>query len=333
MGDSNSRIIDIFCHILPPKYKKALYKKAKPCFALVATDNNPALSDIDMRLRVMDKYEGLSQILTMGIPPLEYVVGPRDAIRLAMMANDEMAELVIKYPERFISAAAILPMNDMDAALRETDRAIKELGFKGIQISTSINGKPLDSPEFLGLYHKMEEYDLPIWIHPTRDWDVPDYPGEEKSKYKLFATFGWPYETTIAMARLVFGGVLEKCPNVKFITHHCGGMIPYFAARLGIRTVYDEPNPEEGLSKPAVEYLQTFYGDTALSGSSPGLMCGHAFFGTEHMLFASDYPYGGPRGELKLIRTIESVNSMAIPQNDKEKIFHKNAESLLRLPM
>ena len=207
-------------------------RRPSHAYYLEANSSRPALADLDIRLRAMDKFEGLRQVLALGAPPLEYVVSPKDAVEMARMANDEMAELVNKYPDRFVAAVASLPMNDVDASLREAERAIKELKFKGIQISSSINGKPLDRPEFLGLYEKMAQYDLPIWLHPARDNNIPDYPDEKFAKYGLFLAFGWPYETTIAMARLVFSGIMEKYPNIKFITHHCGAMLPFFSKRV-----------------------------------------------------------------------------------------------------
>jgi predicted TIM-barrel fold metal-dependent hydrolase len=126
--------------------------------------NTFTLTDRDARLRILDEFEDMVQVLSVTVPPLEEIVNPEEAAELARIANDEMAELVNKYPNRFVGAVAGLPMNDVDAALRETDRAIKDLKFKGVQIASSINGKPLDRPEFLGLYEKMAQYDLPIWI-------------------------------------------------------------------------------------------------------------------------------------------------------------------------
>jgi len=332
MKELSADKIDIFSHVLPPKYKAALYKKAKQCFYLEAGNAHPALWDLDIRFSIMDKYQGLVQVLSLGLPPTEYVVNPDDAADFSRIANDEMADWVAKYPDRFVAAVACLPMNNIDAALKELDRAIGELNFKGVQIYTPVNGRPMDSPEFMELYQKMAAYDLPIWIHPTRDRDIPDYRDEIFSKYRMFATFGWPYETTLAMARLVFSGVLEKYPNIKFIAHHCGGMVPFFEQRIALRKVLDtdiDVNPEyvEELAMPPRDYFQKFYADTAIAGNVPGLMCGYAFFGSENLLFGTDYPYGG---ELKLQQTIISVESMNIPDSDKEKIFKKNAERILR---
>jgi len=159
--------IDIFCHITPPKFLAAFEKrvpveicKQLPCRLL------PSLTNLDLRFRVMDQYKDMTQVLTLTNPPIETVAEPKDAIELARIANDEIAELVAKYPDRFVAAAATLPLNDMDASFKEADRAIKELHFRGIQIFNTIVGKPLDSPEFMPLWEKMSRYDLPIWIHP-----------------------------------------------------------------------------------------------------------------------------------------------------------------------
>lgn len=322
--------IDIYTHILPSKYKELLFKKARYCSYVALGNAMPTLSDLDIRFNCMDKYEGLTQVLTVGSPPLEYVVDPKTAVELAKVANDEMAELAAKYPDRFVAAVACLPMNDIDGALKEIDRTIKELNFKGIQIWSPINGKPLDRPEFMEIYRKLAEYDLPIWIHPAKDSDIPDYPDEEKSKYMLYRTFGWPYETTLAMSRLVFGGVLEQYPDLKFVTHHCGGMIPFFAERLALRQV-EESESGTRLTRPPLDYFRKFYADTSVSGSTPALMCGYAFFGGNNIVFGSDYPYGKGTGEERMKRTIESVEAMTMPQSDKEKIFTTNAEKILHL--
>jgi len=147
-----------------PKFNEALYKIV-PRESYMR--NRTILSDIDARFRLMDKYEGYKQVLVPSGTPVE-TLQPKDSVRLAKIANDEMAELVIKYPDRFVAGVATLPMNDMDSALKEADRAIKDLKLKGIVISTSVNGKPLDLPEYMPLYEKMAKYDLPVWLHPCR---------------------------------------------------------------------------------------------------------------------------------------------------------------------
>jgi len=331
--------IDAFAHILPPKYKEALYKRADRRFRDGkwdgVIDGTPALFDLDNRLRVIEKYEGLTQVLTVASPALEESASPTDAVYLAKLANDEMAELVARYPEKFTAAVACLPMNDIDAALREADRAIKDLKFKGVQVFTPIDGKPMDYAGFQLLYERMAQYDLPIWIHPARGRAYPDYRGEEHSKFYIYQMFGWPYETTAAMVRLVFSGVLEKYPNLKFITHHCGAMIPYFSERIAVGQDYAETHLKarwkEALSRPPIEYFKKFYGDTALNGNAPALMCGYAFFGAEHIVFATDFPYDDQEGDRFTREVIKSVEDMDISKREKILIFEDNIKRLLKV--
>jgi aminocarboxymuconate-semialdehyde decarboxylase len=331
--------IDIYPHFLPSKYKEAVLKKANRYFYTAWFDKvfegTPALYDLDVRLRLIERYEGLRQVLTVSSPAVEEITDPKTAIFLSKLANDEMAELVSKYPDKFIAAVACLPMNDVDAALEETDRAIRDLKLKGIQIYTPINGKPLDSPEFMPLYEKMAEYDLPIWIHPTKSPEIPDYINEDYSKYGVFQMFAWPFETTLAMTRLVFSGVLEKYPRIKFIIHHGGAMVPFFAQRIILAQDYNKAhlklNYRQALKKNPIEYYRMFYADTAVSGSTPALMCGYAFFGAERILFGTDVPYDSEEGNVFTKVTIESIEHMNVPKHEKDMIFEDNARRLLHL--
>lgn len=331
--------IDIYTHIIPKRYLDTVYKylpeDRRHIYESVRT-----LWNINERLQIMDEYGGLVQVLTPSGPPLELITQPEEASELAMLYNDEIAELVAKYPDRFVAAVACLPMNNIDAALEETRRAIVELGFKGVFIQCPIyNGspaktKPMDLPELMPLYEMMSDYDLPIWVHPFSVSSMADYTTEEGSKYGIYHVFGWPYETTATMTRLVFSGILERYPNLKIITHHCGALVPYFADRItGIYEYYEITLKAEmpNLSRPPIEYFRMFYNDTALYGNTPALMCAHAFFGTEHLLFGTDMPYGIEQGSKYTRDTIHAIERMDIPDSEKQKIFGDNAKALLNL--
>jgi aminocarboxymuconate-semialdehyde decarboxylase len=278
--------------------------------------DNEALNNINVRLRVLDRYPGLMQVLTVTVTPLEVLVPPADAIKLARIANDEMAELILKYPDKFVAAVACLPLNDVNAAVKEAERAIVQLNFAGVQIFSNINGKSLDSPEFKPLYELMAKHDLPLWIHP---W------GNAMPSHQMISSYVWQYETASAMERLATSWVFDTYPNIKFITHHCGGgLVPFFGQRVRV------PN------------LHKFYNDTAVYGSTAALMCGYDYFGVDHILFGTDMPLSTANlrspGAMKYVHgytqeTIESIEGMAIPAEDKEKIFEKNARILLKLPL
>jgi len=328
--------IDIFCHIVPRKYLEAARKAAPGDFPqLNLIEGTPTLTDLNVRFRIMDKYPEMVQVLTLASPPVEKVVGSKLSVELAKIANDEMTELVTKYPDRFVAAVGSLPMNNIDAALKELERVMNGPMFRGIQIYTSIDGKPLDSSEFLPIYQMMSEFNLPIWLHPLREFDIPDYPGEKRSRYLMNSIFGWPYETSLAMGRLVFSGILEDHPNLKFITHHCGGMVPYFCDRITGQyeyvSVYLGLKWKRPLKKHPIEYFRMFYNDTAVYGSTAALMCGYSFFGSEHLLFGTDMPYDSEIGNRYIRETIRAIEEMDIPPSEKRGVFSDNAKQLLRL--
>ena len=327
--------IDIFPHIMPPKFYKAFHKVVKSEIHKKLHENIPTLWDLDHRFRIMDKFDDYVQVLTLASPPLENIADPRMAAELAKMANDELAELYLKYPDRFAAAVASLPMNDMDLALKELDRAIKDLHLRGVQIFTPTLDKPLDSPEFMPLYEKMCYYNLPIWIHPQREPGYADYRTEKASKFDLFSLFGWVYETTTFMGRLVMSGVLEKYPNLKIITHHGGAMVPFLSNRIsgfldGAEIAIRKKTTED-LRKPVIDYFKMFYADTAIYGHTPGLMLSHNFYGPEHMLFGTDMPYDPTYGLKYTKVTIEAIEEMDISKEDKKMIFEGNARKMLRL--
>ena len=327
--------IDIFPHILPLKYKEAFQRVNRSEIFSKMHNIIPTLYDLDYRFRIMDEYDDLRQVLTLSLPPVETSADPKQAADLSRIANDEMAELVVRYPDRFVAAVACLPMNDMNAALNEVDRAIKDLHFKGVQLFTPVNDKPLDSAEFLPLYEKMCQYDLPIWIHPQREADYSDYRSEKMSRYALHSMLGWVYETSSAMVRLVLSGVLEKYPNLKFITHHGGAMIPFLNRRVASFIDFSATRLKNGIvdkiSRPPMDYFKLFYADTAIYGNTAGLMCSYDFFGAGHLLFGTDMPYDSQFGLTFTGETITSIEQMAISDTEKKMIFEENARRLLRL--
>jgi predicted TIM-barrel fold metal-dependent hydrolase len=341
MNQTYSLKIDAYSHIVPAPYLEALHKAAGEgsTWRLSAV---PPIYDLDHRFRIMDRYEGIVQVLTLAEPAIEQVADPEKAPDLARLANDELAELVRKYPGRFVGAIACLPMNNVDAALKEVDRAINDLKCRGVLVYSNVKGKPLDSPEFMPLYEKMSGYNLPIYIHPQRSSSYADYPGEDGSRYNVYSVFGWPYETTVAMTRLVFSGILERYPNLKIVTHHCGGMVPYYAER--IIQHHDKYEYEvgkhrrgeykQGLTKAPIDYFKMFYNDTAVHGSTAALMCAYAFFGAGHLLFGADMPLGDRElGSQSYRKTINGIGQMEISDAEKKKVFEDNARNLMRLPI
>ena len=331
--------IDVFAHLLTARYLRERNARAGARFGSQYAkywSANPGLTDLDIRFRIMDQYPDVRQILTIAGPNVESITSPADAVECARIANDEMAELVARHPDRFVTACACLPMTDVDATLHEIDRAIDQLGFRGIEVFTDINGTPLDAPHFLPIFETMARRDLPILLHPRRTNTTPDYASEEKSRFLVYTNFGWPFESSAAMARLAFGGVLERYPSIKIITHHAGGLIPFFHKRFELSWDFNVERmgyryDGQTLTRAPIDYYRMFYCDTAIQGNTPALMCAHTFFGPDHMVFATDTPYDNELGARVYRDTIAGVDAMSIDDASKAKIYEGNARRLFHL--
>jgi len=333
--------IDIFNHVMPQAYLELVKQHSKEAGMVKRMSNLRMLWDIEHRVEMLrTKFPDVRQVLTLGLPSPELLGGPDKSPEFARVANDGMAQMCLKWPRQFPAFVASLPMNNIPEALKEMDRAIDRLGAKGVQIITSVAGRPLDDPEFFPVFERMaNHHDRPIWMHPARPATRPDYPGEPKSKYEIWQVLGWPFETSVAMARMVFSGLLQRLPKLRIITHHCGGMIPYFAGRaetlwaqLGSRSSdSDESEVLKQLGKPPIEYFRMFYGDTVLGGAAAPLACGIAFFGADHVVFASDCPFDPEGGPMFIREGIRSVEDLKLSEGDKRKIYFGNAMKLLRM--
>jgi uncharacterized protein len=326
--------IDIYSHLIPPRLKELVLEKQKNIREIIS---NVSLYDMDARFRVMDRYPDLVQVLTLPGATPDELAGPEGPAAVARRINDEMAELVERYPYRFAGAAAVLPTSDIDASLKEIDRAVHELKLKGILLRIPINGKPVDRPEFFPLYERMCQLNLPIWFHPQRNPRVPDYPDEAESKYIIWHLWGLVVESTYSMTRLVMGGVMERFPDLKIIIHHCGAMVPYFSERITNHYHQSEMRNKTRftaeLPHAPADYFRRFYTDTALIGNTSALMCAYDFYGADKLLFGTDSPFDAQLGDYGTRRTIEAVAAMDIPAAEKKKIFEDNARKLLRLPV
>ena len=335
------KIIDIFNHVMPPAYLELVKAHSKEPGMVKRMSNLRMLWDIEHRVAMLrEQFPQVQQVLTLGLPAPELIGDASQSPEFARVANDGMADMVRQYPGEFPAFVASLPMNNVAAALAEMDRAIGQLGARGIQIISSVAGRPLDDPEFFPVFERAtRHHDVPIWMHPARPATRADYAGEPKSRYEIWQVLGWPFETSAAMARIVFSGMLQRLPEMRIITHHCGGMIPYFAGRaetlwaqLGSRsTDGDEADVLKRLEKPPIEYFKMFYGDTVLGGAAAPLACGLAFFGPDRVVFASDCPFDPEEGPMFIREGIASIESLKLSDNDARKIYFGNAARLLKL--
>jgi uncharacterized protein len=332
------KVIDVFCHWLTPRYTDALRRLAGGRFHMLdRAAAMPAMTDLDTRLRTLDRFPGYVQILSLASPPPEAVARADQTPALARIGNDELAALAARLPDRFPGFVAVLPMNDIDAATEEARRALDELGACGVQVFTNIAGHPLDAERLAPLLDVLAERNAPLWLHPWRTIEHADYAGESLSKFDTWWAFGWPYETSAAMARLVFTGVFDRWPALKIITHHLGGVVPMVAGRigpgldkLGLRNAPDQSAVvKTSLRERPLDAFKRFYVDTACCGYRPTIECGLAFFGAGKALFASDMPFGPEDGGAYVRNTIDAVGGLDIEASERDSIWSGNARRII----
>ena len=328
-------LIDIYTHIYPNRFFEEMSKTAPQLENLGKRLRSvKKLFDLDERFREMDEYGDYRQIISLPNPPIEDIAKGDTALNLARVANDSMAELCAKHPDRFPGFVAALAMTEIDGSIEggqarhRPARRARRADFH--QCRRRAAGR---SEIRADLCAAMAQYDLPLWLHPVRTAAMPDYPAEKKSRFEMWWCFGWPYDTSVAMARLVFAGLFDRHPGIKIITHHCGGMIPYYDGRvgpglavLGARTSdedYSKILPS--LKRPHMDYFHDFYADTAMFGGGIGVKCGLEFFGPGHVVFATDAPLG-PIGP-----TIKHLDKLELSDTDRKAVMSGNAAKLMKM--
>jgi aminocarboxymuconate-semialdehyde decarboxylase len=325
------RIIDFHNHYYPPAYLDAL--RAGPTTVRVTTDaeGNPLLHypgdynilvpghrDIEYRERVLED-EGIdTQVLTFTSPGV-HVEAPAQAVPWARLVNDAFAAVAYSRPERF-TALATLPLNDPKASVSELERACRSLGLRGAMLFSNVNGVPLADERYWPLYERADQLGAVLYIHPIHPVGV-----EAMTEFWLMPLVGFPMDTTLAAARLVYSGVMERFPRITWVLAHLGGAIPYLAERLdrGFRAFRD---CREHITRPPSEYLKRCYYDTVNFDPGP-LTLAIQFAGADHLLAGSDYPH--QIGSLTLMK--DSIMSLPIAEADKAAILGGNAARLLKL--
>ena len=329
--------IDAYTHFVPTRFYKEVLSVGSYADIGKRMMGVPSIYDINIRLKVVDKFKDYAQILTYPMPPLEIMTkDPAQAEEYAKIINDGFAELCKKHPDHFPGWVGQVPLSAPDAGVREAQRAIKN-GALGVQIYTNVAGKPLDNPEFDPFWKAMNKLGKPIWLHPSRGASFADYQSESKSKYEIWWTFGWSYETAAAMARLVFSRIIDKYPNLKIITHHFGGIVPMLEGRIGpgwdqigARTSDEDlQKVAKSLKKRPLDYFkENFWTDTAAFSGKPATVCGLAFYPTEKILFASDCPFDPEKGTFYIRETLKILDGIDMPKAKRKAIMYGNLEKV-----
>ena len=205
---------------------------------------------------------------------------------------------------------------------------------------THVNGVPLSTPELRPIFATMADLDLPIWVHPIRGAHSPEYSSETISEDEIWFMFGWPYETTACMTRLIFSGLFDEYPDIKIITHHMGGMIPFFSGKikLGFSQIFfgtHDVNPVAQAKfvhwRTSIPGVTTCFNSAAVNGELHALRCGHEFFGTQHSIFATDAPFDAEKGYGLIRDTIAAIDALELTVADRHAILSGNARKLLKM--
>ena len=233
-------MIDIFNHFMPKAYLDRLGSLIPGHPVLTAFPRLKTLWDVDARRALMDEFprHAARAVARQSAAGADRPAG-QDA-RAGAVRQRPLAEICRRHPDHFPAFIASLPMNNVEASVAEADRAVKELGARGVQVFTNVAGEPLSAPKFRPVFQRMAAHDLPVWVHPMRTAQFSDYASEKESQNEIWFSFGWPYETTACMTRLIYSGIFDELPNLKIVSHHMGGMIPYFAGKikLGFRQIF-----------------------------------------------------------------------------------------------
>lgn len=330
--------VDAFTHFIPKTFVDRMAEIA-PNYADIGKRMRqiPCLHDLDERLRVVDQFKDYAQVLSYPMPPVENVVKPEQTEELCRLINDGFADICTRHRDHFPGFVAQVSLASPDGAVREAERAVRQLGALGVQIYTNVGGKPLDRPEFAPFFEQMNRLGSPVWIHPARGANHPDYLDERKSLYEIWWAFGWSYETATAMARLVFSKTLDKNSNLMLIVHHFGGIVPMLEGRvgpgwdqIGARTSDEDYQAlKHSLKKRPLDYFkQNFYADTAVFGADAATRCGLAFYPIDRVLFASDCPFDPEKGTGYIRETLRILDSLELSKDARDKIFFKNLETI-----
>jgi aminocarboxymuconate-semialdehyde decarboxylase len=322
-------VIDFHNHFYPPEYLAAVQEGPSNIQITFDEKENPLLHypgdynvvvpghrDIEFRESVLESAGVDKQVLTFTSPGT-HIESPGRAVDLARNVNDVFGRIMRQRSQRF-TALATLPLNDPAASVEELDRVVNELGFRGCMLFSNVNGVALSDERYFPLYEKADELEVLFYIHPIHPVGV-----EAMLDYWLMPLIGFTFDTTLAAAKLVFSGVPEKFPRIRWVLAHLGGAIPYLAERLD-RGYYAFEECRKNITKLPSEYLKNFYYDT-VNFDVKALELAAAFAGPGHLLAGSDYPHriGSLQG------MIESIGLLNLSDEDKSAVYGENTAELL----
>ena len=273
-------------------------------------------TDLKLRLADMDA-QGVEMHALSLTRPMPYFGSPDFALKLARAFNDAANDAHLQYPNRFVGLMA-LPMTDPDRTIDELERAAKLPGIRGVYLGCNVEGRDFSDPEFLPMFKRIEALNLPVFLHPNGAIG-----GKRFEPFYLANILGNPFDTTIAACHLIYGGVLDSCPNLKITLPHAGGAIPMLIGRMdqGYAVRRDVP----ALPQPPSAYMRRFTYD----------MIGHkasvvkfliSEVGADRVMLGSDYCL-----DMGYLRPVQDLDELNLSGRDRDLILHGTAAKLLRI--
>ncbi len=324
-------ILDVHNHFYPPAYLAALRDGGSAVRVTDDADGNPVIHypgdynvcvpghrDIAYRTKVLEEH-GVRQVISLTTPGV-HVEQLARAVELARLVNDAFARVVQENAGRY-SALATLPLNDPAASVKELERAMDTLRLPGAMLFSNVNGVALANARFEPLYQAANAREAVLMIHPTHPLGV-----EAMTEYWLMPLVGFPTDTTLAAAHLVFAGVPERYPRIRWILAHLGGAIPYLAERLD-RGFAAFAECRQHIDRPPSEYLRKHFWYDTVNFDAGALELAIRFAGAGHVVAGSDYPH--QIGSIPKMK--EAIGGLGIAAADKQRIFERNAKELLKL--
>jgi aminocarboxymuconate-semialdehyde decarboxylase len=319
--------IDFHCHAFPAEYFQTLKKyypdeielKEDAQGRLYAVWANTPLPAWDHGQRLVDIDKAGVDIEILSNPSM-YIRVDEHSPELCRLVNEALAQSCKRDPGRF-KAFANIPFNSMDAALEELSRALDELGFTGVLITSNVGGRYFHTPEFLPFWQEVNRRKVPVFMHPSTP---PNYQDDEMPPLLAF-----PFETTLSTTKLLYSGLFERFPDIVLILSHLGGTLPYLARRIDLGfDVPVFPNKYKQIPRRPSEYMKKLYVDTALGWHRPAFACARELVGIDHMVYGTDYFMVGSQFMDWTNKFLEGLDLSAV---DREKIYSKNAERMLNL--
>jgi uncharacterized protein len=331
--------VDAYTHYYPKKFFEKLIEEHGDYKDMGKRMRSlPSLFDLDVRKKIVDGHKDYQQILSYPQPPIERLARSlAECDEYCRIINDGFAELIAKEKDHFPGWVAQISLASPDHGIAEAERAVKQLGALGVQLFTDVAGKAIDRREYRPFWRKMNELGAPIWLHPSRTAERPDYIDEPKSLYEIWWTFGWSYDTAAAMMRLVYSMIMDDFPNLKIITHHFGGIVPMLEGRIGPgndvmgnrTTDEDYVSLRKNLKKRTLDYFKNdFWADTAAFTAEGATRLGMEFFPIDKIVFASDCPFDPEGGTMYVRETLRILVSLNMDKTTYDKVFYKNLEAV-----